>query len=62
MMLSSVPAVTTRISSQGETTTGKLMLICICCLCLGSALWAQSNSATRGVLGYLDPNTGPLYI
>lgn len=37
----------------------KLMLICICCLCLGSALWAQSNSAaTRGVLGYLDPSTG----
>jgi hypothetical protein len=38
----------------------KLLLICMCCLVVAPAVWAQTaNSQARpGILGYLDPHTG----
>src|ERR1700736_2836469 len=38
----------------------KLLLICLCCVLATSVVWAQtaSGTATRGILGYLDPHTG----
>ena len=38
----------------------KLLLICICCLIAAPAVWGQAANpqANRGILGYLDPQTG----
>jgi hypothetical protein len=38
----------------------KLLVTCICCLTIVSAVWGQSaNSQSKsGILGYLDPHTG----
>ena len=38
----------------------KLLLICICCVVFVPAVWGQAASApaTKGILGYLDPQTG----
>ena len=38
----------------------KVLLICICCVMVAPAVWAQTaNSQARpGILGYLDPHTG----
>jgi hypothetical protein len=38
----------------------KLLLICMCCVMVAPAVWAQTaNSQARpGILGYLDPHTG----
>ena len=38
----------------------KLLLVCMCCLLTVSAVWGQAanSQAHRGILGYLDPQTG----
>jgi hypothetical protein len=38
----------------------KLLVICICCLMVAPAVWAQTanSQAKPGILGYLDPHTG----
>ena len=38
----------------------KLLLICMCCVIVAPAVWAQtaSSQAKPGILGYLDPHTG----
>jgi hypothetical protein len=38
----------------------KLLLICMCCVMVASAVWAQTanSQAKPGILGYLDPHTG----
>src|SRR3984893_6211216 len=37
----------------------KLFLICMCCVMVAPAVWAQTaNSPQPGILGYLDPHTG----
>lgn len=35
-----------------------LLCVCACFLGMNAALWSQNATATRGVLGYLDPHTG----
>jgi hypothetical protein len=38
----------------------KLLLICMCCVMVAPAVWAQTanSQAKPGILGYLDPHTG----
>lgn len=38
----------------------KLLLLCMCCLLVPPAVWAQAanSRANQGILGYLDPRTG----
>jgi hypothetical protein len=38
----------------------KLLLICMCCVMVAPAVWAQTanSPAKPGILGYLDPHTG----
>jgi hypothetical protein len=43
-----------------EMRITKLLLICMCCVMVASAVWAQTanSQAKPGILGYLDPHTG----
>ena len=36
----------------------KVLLICLCCLIAVPAVWGQAATSNRGILGYLDPQTG----
>ena len=38
----------------------KLLLICVCCVMVAPAVWAQTanSQAKSGILGFLDPHTG----